>query len=39
MKNETNALNLDELKSKGTHWIVLYAIDNSVIYFDSFRVE
>ena len=31
--------NLDEYESKGTHWIALYVIDNSLTYFDSFGVE
>ena len=30
--------NLDEFKSKGTHWITLYVNGNNMIYFDSFRV-
>ena len=32
-------LNLDEYKSIGTHWIVLYVNDNNVTYFDSFGLE
>ena len=31
--------NLDEYESKGTHWIALYVIDNSLTYFHSFEVE
>ena len=32
-------VNLDEYKSIGIHWIILYVNDNNVIYFDSFEVE
>ena len=32
-------VNLDEYKSIGIHWIILYVNDNNVIYFDSFGVE
>ena len=32
-------INLDEFKLIETHWIVLYANDNNIIYFDSLRVE
>ena len=32
-------INLDELKSVGTHWIALYVNGNNIIYFDSFGVE
>ena len=32
-------MNFDELKSIGSHWIVLYVKDNNVIYFHSFEVE
>ena len=32
-------MNLDEYSDIGTHWIVLYALNNNVIYFDSFGVE
>ena len=31
-------INLDEYKSKGTHWIVLYVNAENVTYFDSFGV-
>ena len=33
------AINFDEYKSIGTHWIALYMNGNNVIYFDSFEVE
>ena len=32
-------INLDEYSDIGTHWIVLYALNNNVTYFDSFGVE
>ena len=32
-------VNLEEYKSIGIHWIILYVNDNNVIYFDSFGVE
>ena len=32
-------INLDEYSDTGTHWIVLYALNNDVTYFDSFGVE
>ena len=39
IKDKENVINLDKLKSIGTHWIALYANRNNVIYFDSFEVE
>ena len=35
----TYVINLDEYFDIGTHWIVLYALNNNVTYFDSFGVE
>ena len=32
-------INLDEYLDIGTHWIALYVINKTVIYFDSFGVE
>ena len=32
-------INLDEYFDIGTHWIVLYALNNNVTYFDCFEVE
>ena len=32
-------INLDEYESIVIHWIALYAYDENVTYFDSFRVE
>ena len=32
-------MNIDEFKSIGTHWIVLYVKGNNIIYFDTFGVE
>ena len=34
-KDGAYAINLDEFKSIGTHWMDLYVNGNSVIYFDS----
>ena len=39
IKDGAYVINLDEFKSIGTHWIVLYVNGNSIIYFDSFGVE
>ena len=39
IKDEAHIINLDEYKSIGTHWIVLYVNDNNVTYFDSFGVK
>ena len=33
------AINLDEFKLIGTHWIALYVNDINLIYFNSFGVE
>ena len=33
------AINLDEYKSKGTHWIVIFVKNDVVTYFHSFRLE
>ena len=32
-------INLDEYSDIGTHWVALYANNNSVTYFDGFGVE
>ena len=32
-------MNIDEYEDVGTHWIALYALNNDIIYFDSFGVE
>ena len=39
IEHETYVINLDELSDIGTHWIVSYALNNNVTYFDSFGVE
>ena len=39
IKDEAYIINLDEYKSIGTHWIVLYVNDNNVTYCDSFGVK
>ena len=38
-KDEAYVINLDECKSIGMHWIVLYVDDCNVTYFDSSEIE
>ena len=39
MKDGAFVINLDEHFEIRTHWIALYKLNNSVTYFDRFRVE
>ena len=39
IKNGAYVVNLDEYFDIGTHWVALYANNNSVTYFNSFSVE
>ena len=39
IKDGTSVINLDEYSDLGTHWIALYALNNSVTYFDSSEVD
>ena len=39
IKDGTYAINLDEYKSIGTHWISLYVKNDNVTYFDKFQIE
>ena len=39
IKDGAYVINLDEYSDIGTHWIALYALNNNVTYFNSFRVE
>ena len=39
IKDGAYVINLDEYSDIGTHWIDLYAWNNTVTYFDSFGVE
>ena len=39
VKDAEYVINLDEYKSIGTHWIVLYVTCDNVTYFDVFGVE
>ena len=39
IKDGAYVINLDEFKSIGTHWIVLYVNGNNAIHSDSFVVE
>ena len=32
-------INIDDKKSKGTHWVPLFFDRNTVVYFDSFGIE
>ena len=39
IKNGASAINLDEYRNIGTHWVALYVNNKTIIYFDSFGVE
>ena len=39
MKDRSHAINPNDYKSIGSHWITLYVNGNNVTYFDSFQVE
>ena len=39
IKDGVYVINLDEFKSIGTHWMVLYLNTKNITYFDSFGVE
>ena len=39
IKDEAYEINLDEYKSKGTHWIASYLNANNIVHFDGFRAE
>ena len=39
IKDGAYVINLDEYRSIGTHWIVLYVINHNVTCFDNFGVE
>ena len=39
IKDGAYIINLDGYSDIGTHWIVLYAFNNNVTYFDSFDAE
>ena len=39
IKEGTYVINLNGYSDIGTHWIALYALNNNVIYFDSFETE
>ena len=39
IKDGTYVINLDEYADAGAHCIVLYVLNNSVIYFKSFGIE
>ena len=38
IKDEAYVINLDEFKSKGTHWIAFYENVDNIMNFDSFGV-
>ena len=39
IKDGAYAINFDDKKSKGTHWVSLFIDRNTPVYFDSFGVE
>ena len=39
IKDGTYVIHLDEYSDIGTHWVVLYVINNDVTYFGSFGVD
>ena len=39
IKDGAYVINLDEYSNIGTHWMVLYVLNNNVTYFDSFGAE
>ena len=39
IKDGAYVVNLDEHANIGTHWIALYALNNTATYFDSFGIE
>ena len=39
LKNGAYVINLDHSENTRTHWVVIFAKSNEVIYFDSFGVE
>ena len=38
-KGGAYVINLDEYTDVETHWMALHALNNNVVYFDSFGVE
>ena len=38
-KGGAYVINLDEYTDAETHWMALHALNNNVVYFDSFGVE
>ena len=39
IKNSSYVINLDEHTDIGTHWIVLYALNNNVTYLTVFKLN
>ena len=39
MKDGSYVINLDDKRSKGTHWVSLFIDRNTVVFFDSFGIE
>ena len=39
IKDGAYVINLDDKKSKGTHWVSLFIDRNTAVYFDSFGIE
>ena len=38
IKDRIYVIHLDEYANVGTNWIALYALNNNILYFDSFGV-
>ena len=39
IKDGAYVINCDDKKGEGTHWVPLFIDRNTVLYFDSFRIE
>ena len=39
IKDGANAINLDNIQSKGTHWVSLSIDSNTVVYFEFFGIK
>ena len=38
-KDGAHVINLDDKDSKGTHWVLLFVVRNTAVYFDYFWIE
>ena len=39
IKDGEYVINLDDKQCKGTHWVSLFIDRNTIVFFDSFRIE